>query len=256
MPLGNILPTGQLFIFPVLSTSPLPTRWQRRKEARPQELSAAALALFVEKGFAATRLEEVAARAGVSKGTLYLYFDSKEALFKAVVREGLVPLLAAGEELVASSTLAAEDLFRAMVLTWWKQVALSPLGGLPKLIVSEARNFPELARFYSEEVIERAKRLMAKTLRRGVENGEFRTLDPNDLVHIVFSPLMMRLVWQHSLGCCGVPTLADETFIREYTELMLRGLRADPPQTGATRGALKPSAAATLPQRQPKRSRS
>lgn len=235
--------------------SPSPTRWQRRKEARPQELTAAALALFVEKGFAGTRLEEVAARAGVSKGTLYLYFDSKEALFKAVVREGLVPLLAAGEELVATSRLSAEDLFRAMVLTWWQQVALSPLGGLPKLIVSEARNFPELARFYSEEVIERAKRLMAGALRRGVESGEFRRIDPSDLVHIVFSPLMMRLVWQHSLGCCGVPTLADDTFLREYTELMLRGLRACPPPGGKAKDGRNQPAPAPKSPRQTKRSR-
>ena len=74
------------------------SRWRRRKDARPSELTAAALELFVEKGFAATRLDEIAARAGVSKGTLYLYFDSKEELFKAVIREGLLPLLAEGEE--------------------------------------------------------------------------------------------------------------------------------------------------------------
>ena len=82
-------------------------RWRRRKEARPSELTAAALDLFVEKGYAATRLEEVAARAGVSKGTLYLYFDSKEALFKAVVREGLVPLIEEGETLVVSAAAGA-----------------------------------------------------------------------------------------------------------------------------------------------------
>ena len=76
----------------------------RRKEARPSELTAAALALFVEKGFAATRLDDVAALAGVSKGTLYLYFDSKEALFKAVIREGMVPVLERGEALLASET--------------------------------------------------------------------------------------------------------------------------------------------------------
>jgi len=208
--------------------SPAPTRWQRRKESRPQELTAAALALFVEKGFAATRLEEVAARAGVSKGTLYLYFDSKEALFKAVVREGLVPLLEAGETLIAGSSLPAEALFRAIVQRWWDLVASNPLGGIPKLIFAEARNFPELARFYAEEVIERAKRLLAAALRRGVERGEFRPFDADDLVQVVFSPLMMRLVWKHSLGCCGVSGGADEVFLREYTELMLRGLRADP----------------------------
>ena len=76
-----------------LDSAPRAPRWERRKESRPAELIAAALDLFVERGFAATRLDEVAARAGVSKGTLYLYFDSKEDLFKAVIRETIVPLL-------------------------------------------------------------------------------------------------------------------------------------------------------------------
>ncbi|CAG0934507.1 MAG: hypothetical protein EFKGCFLK_02495 [Rhodocyclaceae bacterium] len=212
------------------------TRWKRRKEARPQELTAAALDLFVEKGYAATRLEEVAARAGVSKGTLYLYFDSKEALFKAVVREGMVPLLEEGELLVANSTASASELFAAIVRRWWQMVGDSPLGGIPKLIFAEARNFPEIARFYADEVIERGKRLLTAALQRGIERGEFRPFDPKELVHIVFSPLMMRLIWKHSLDCCGVTTVPLETYLREYTELMLRGLRSDVP---ATQGSAK-----------------
>lgn len=204
------------------------TRWKRRKEARPQELTAAALELFVEKGFAATRLDEVAARAGVSKGTLYLYFDSKEELFKAVVREGLVPLLEEGEALVAGSSAPAPELFQAIIRRWWEIVGDSPIGGIPKLIFAEARNFPEIARFYAEEVIERGKRLLAAALQRGIDTGEFRSFNPEDLVHIVFSPLMMRLIWKHSLDCCGVNTVPIDTYLKEYVELMLRGLRRDP----------------------------
>ncbi|MDT3737596.1 MAG: TetR/AcrR family transcriptional regulator [Denitratisoma sp.] len=204
------------------------TRWKRRKEARPQELTAAALELFVEKGFAATRLEEVAARAGVSKGTLYLYFDSKEALFKAVVREGLVPLIEEGETLVAQSSAPAEELFRAIVARWWEAVGDSPIGGIPKLIFAEARNFPEIARFYAEEVIERGKRLMAAALSRGIESGEFRPFDPEIIVHIVFAPLILRQVWKHSLDCCGVTNVPIDAYLREYLELTLRGLRSDP----------------------------
>lgn len=203
-------------------------RWRRRKEARPQELTAAALELFVEKGFASTRLDEVAARAGVSKGTLYLYFDSKEELFKAVIREGLLPLLAEGETLVANASGPASELFRAIVLRWWQVVGDNPIGGISKLIFAEARNFPEIARFYSEEVIERGKRLLAAALQRGIDSGEFRPFDPQDLVHIVFSPLMMRLIWKHSLDCCGITTVPIDVYLREYIELTLRGLRRDP----------------------------
>lgn len=204
-------------------------RWRRRKDARPSELTAAALELFVEKGFAATRLDEIAARAGVSKGTLYLYFESKEELFKAVIREGLLPLLAEGEELVASMSGPASELFKAIVMRWWEMVGEGPIGGIPKLIFAEARNFPEIARFYNDEVIERGKRLLVAVLQRGIDSGEFRRFDPDDLVHIVFSPLMMRVIWKHSLDCCGVHTVPVDVYLREYLELTLRGLRNDMP---------------------------
>ena len=204
------------------------TRWKRRKEARPQELTAAALELFVEKGFAATRLDEIAARAGVSKGTLYLYFDSKEELFKAVIREGLLPLLAEGEELMASMPGPASELFRAIVLRWWEIVGEGPIGGIPKLIFAEARNFPEIARFYADEVIERGKRLFVAVFRRGIDSGEFRPFDPQALVHIVISPLIMRVIWKHSLDCCGVTNVPLDDYLREYLELTLRGLRREP----------------------------
>lgn len=204
------------------------TRWKRRKEARPQELTAAALDLFVEKGFAATRLDEIAARAGVSKGTLYLYFENKEELFKAVIREGLLPLLAEGEELMASMPGPAGELFKAIVLRWWEIVGEGPIGGIPKLIFAEARNFPEIARFYADEVIERGKRLFVAVFQRGIDSGEFRSFDPQALVHIVISPLIMRVIWKHSLDCCGVTNVPIDAYLREYLDLTLRGLRRDP----------------------------
>lgn len=205
------------------------SRWRRRKEARPSELTAAALELFVEKGFAATRLDEIAARAGVSKGTLYLYFDSKEALFKAVIREGMLPLLAEGEGLLASRPGPAGELFKSIVMRWWEMVGEGAIGGIPKLVVAEARNFPEVARFYAEEVIERGRRLLAAVLRRGVDSGEFRVFDPETMVHLVFSPLMMRAIWMHSLDFCEIRGVPTDVFLREYLELMLRGLRSDTP---------------------------
>lgn len=118
---------------------------QRRKEARPGELTSAALQLFVEKGFAATRLDDVAARAGVSKGTLYLYFDSKEALFKAVIEEAMLPVLDAGDDLVEKYEGSAAALLRELIGAWWQLIGNTPLGGVPKLMISEAGNFPALA---------------------------------------------------------------------------------------------------------------
>ena len=125
-------------------------RFERRKDARPSELTAAALELFVEKGFAATRLEDVAARAGVSKGTLYLYFDSKEELFKAVIQSAVVPVLAQGEQIFETFTGTASDLLRELVQGWWRLFGSTPLSGIPKLMISEASNFPEIAKYYHD----------------------------------------------------------------------------------------------------------
>ena len=200
-------------------------RWERRKETRPSELTAAALELFVEKGFAATRLDEIAARAGVSKGTLYLYFDSKEELFKAVIRDSLLPALAQGEELVSSYPGDTEGLLREIVHGWWDTIGSRPIGGIPKLIIAEARNFPEIARFYYDEVIARGQTLLCKVLRRGMERGEFRPFDPDVMVRIVFAPLLMRAVSRHSIDMCGVAAVPADVYLREYLELVVRGLR-------------------------------
>ena len=131
---------------------------QRRKEARPQELLEAALALFVEKGFAASRAEEVAQRAGVSKGTLYLYYPSKEELFKAVVRHNLSSLIAEGEEIASSYVGSSSELLSILLHTWWQRVGNTPAAGIHKIVLSEVRNFPELAQFYADEVIAPAGR--------------------------------------------------------------------------------------------------
>jgi AcrR family transcriptional regulator len=209
-------------------TSQAPTH-RRRKEARPAELTAAALDLFVEKGYAATRLEDVAARAGVSKGTLYLYFDGKEALFKAVVREGILPALAEGESLVAGFSGSSADLLRAVVEGMWRLIGSQRIGGIPKLIFAEARNFPTIAQFYQEEVIQRGTDLLSSVIERGIARGEFRLVDLHVAIHLVIAPVLMRIIWRHSLDCCAAAGVTDEDYFSEYFEIMLRGLRNDSP---------------------------
>ncbi len=110
---------------------------QRRKEARPQELLDAALALFVEKGFAATRAEEVAKRAGVSKGTLYLYYPSKEELFKAVVRNSLTSLIAEGEQVASTFEGSSSDLLALLIQTWWERFGSTPAAGIHKVVLAD-----------------------------------------------------------------------------------------------------------------------
>lgn len=218
---------------PSSASSRSKTTHRRRKEARPAELTAAALELFVEKGYAATRLEDVAALAGVSKGTLYLYFDSKEALFKAVVREGLLPALTEGEKLVAGFTGDSATLLREVGTGMWRLIGAQRIGGIPKLIFAEARNFPEIARFYEQEVIQRGTALIRSVVSRGVARGEFWPVDIDAAVLLVMAPVLMRMIWRHSLDICCAAGVPDETYFAEYFELMLRGLRA-PERTAAT----------------------
>src|SRR4249920_2577477 len=121
---------------------------QRRKEARPKELLDAALDLFVEKGFAATRSEEVASRAGVSKGTLYLYYPSKEELLKEVIRQNVINQIAEGEEIIRRFEGGTAELLAFVLRLWWERIGETRASGIIKLMTSEVRNFPEVAQFY------------------------------------------------------------------------------------------------------------
>ncbi|MEH0165919.1 TetR/AcrR family transcriptional regulator [Paucibacter sp. JuS9] len=201
---------------------------QRRKEARPQELLAAALALFVEKGFAATRSEEVAARAGVSKGTLYLYYPSKEELFKAVVRETLASHIADGQQMLAQHQGAMAELLRQVMHEWWQRIGLGPAGGISKIMTAEARNFPELAQFYVDEVIAPTHRLLAGLLERGMASGEFRRVLVDDAVHVLIAPMLHLTLQQHSFGACMLhdPDLDARRVLDLQLDLMLGGLLA------------------------------
>ncbi|MDQ2988616.1 MAG: TetR/AcrR family transcriptional regulator, partial [Pseudomonadota bacterium] len=152
-------------------------RWTRRKDARPQELLAAALTVFVERGYAATRLDDVATLAGVSKGTLYLYFPSKEDLFRAVVRANLLPVLDEAEQIINTYEGHSADLLRDFIFGWWQRIGDTPLSGLTKLMMAESGNFPEVAKFYHDEIISRSDALVIRMLERGMARGEFRRVD-------------------------------------------------------------------------------
>lgn len=231
-------------------------RWERRKDARPAELAFAALELFVEKGFAATRLEDVAARAGVSKGTLYLYFDSKEALFKSVVRESIVPAMVEAEGMLAQHTGPAEEALESLFWEWWHRILSTPLGGIPKLMLAEARNFPEIADFYHREVIQRGTAMIRGVIERGVMRGEFRPVDPEFVAHVVIAPMVMLAVSRHSVDFCGRENRDPLQFVRTHLELMTAGLRHYGERGDRDRDRLRTSGAARTPgtlSRQPRR---
>jgi AcrR family transcriptional regulator len=202
---------------------------ERRKEARPGELLDAALDLFVEKGFAATRAEEVAARAGVSKGTLFLYFQSKEELFKAVVRENISGRFAEWNEEFEAFPGTSAEMVKYCMTVWWERVGATRASGITKLMISEARNFPEITAFYQQEVIEPGQKLIRRILERGVERGEFRIADLDYAIYSVIAPMVFLVMSKHSLGAC-VPqdkALSPERFIASQIDIMLGGLMAN-----------------------------
>ncbi len=208
-------------------------RWERRKDARPQELLAAALELFGEKGYASTRLEDVAKRAGVSKGTLYLYFTNKEELFKAVVRENIVSAIGVAEDSIAGFDGHSADLLREVIVGWWQQVGATKSSAITKLMMAESGNFPELAKFYQDEVITRSSMMISSMLERGVACGEFRPLDASLMTQVLVAPVLTLMLWKHSVGPCDQSALDPIAFINAFVEMALHGLVprvAAPPQ--------------------------
>ncbi len=201
-------------------------RWERRKDARPQELLAAALDLFVERSYAAARLDDVAARAGVSKGTLYLYFENKEELFKAVVRENLVSALAEAENYIERSTGSSRELLRAFILSWWERIGQTKLSGISKLMMAESGNFPDVARFYHDEVISRCNALIIGILERGIARGEFRSVDTVNANLVIVAPIVMLMMWKHSFHSCRLEPISADDYLDCYLDLLINGLQS------------------------------
>lgn len=202
----------------------------RRKEARPGELLEAALDLFVEKGFAATRSEEVAARAGVSKGTLFLYFPSKEELFKAVVRENLSGRFSEWNDEFEVFEGSTPDMLRYVMRIWWERVGATKVSGITKLMMSEGRNFPELAAFYQAEVVQPGHELLRRVLRRGIERGEFKPVDVDLAIYTVLAPMIFLTLSKHSSSICMDPAvvLDPQRYIDLQAETLLGGLCTPP----------------------------
>jgi TetR/AcrR family transcriptional regulator len=212
---------------------------ERRKEARPGELLDAALDLFVEKGFAATRAEEVAARAGVSKGTLFLYFQSKEELFKAVVRENISGRFTEWRAELETFEGTTSELLAYCMNSWWERVGLTRASGLTKLMMSEAKNFPDIAAFYQQEVIMPGHSLIRSILQRGVDRGEFRPMDLDYAVYVVIAPMIFLILSRHSGGVClsSEIDLDPQKYIAFQVETILNGISAPAVAAAANRKA-------------------
>lgn len=200
---------------------------RRRAEDRPDELLDAAIDLFGERGFAATRIEDIARRAHVAKGTVYLYFPSKQAMFEALVRRSIVPNIERVETLVSQADAPAPQILR-QVLTTLPGILSDPrVATIPKLVIAEAGNLPDVARFYKAAVIDRGLGLLAGLIRRGIAAGDFRPVDPERTAKLCVGPLLLAIIWRTTFEPATGDALELPAFLNDHLDMLMRGLRPE-----------------------------
>jgi AcrR family transcriptional regulator len=199
-------------------------RWTRRKEARPAEILDAALKVFAEKGFAGTRMEDIAARAGVTKGTIYLYFENKEAVFKTLVRESIGATLAGVTQTVQGFQGPARDMLRMALSAMAHLLTTSDRVVLPKIIIAESGNFPELARFYRDEVIDKGLALMSGLIERGIAQGELRAVPVQHAVRLCIAPVLLGAIWRTTFAAFDPEPYDYQGLVDTHLDVLFRGL--------------------------------
>ncbi len=209
--------------------APKRPRWKRRPDARPEEILEAAVEVFGERGFARTKLDDVARHAGVSKGTLYLYFESKDALFRAMMRQRLEAKIASAEELVRGWTGSSADLLRAYVTMHWATMNQPQNVRIVRLVMSELVNFPELAKWYYQEGIMRMRGVIERILARGVATGEFRnTSNPAFTARLLQLLCAQTAQFREYLQPFDPTPIASEAMLDGLLDLYLHGVVAAP----------------------------
>ncbi|NNC77898.1 MAG: TetR/AcrR family transcriptional regulator [Woeseiaceae bacterium] len=170
-------------------------RYRRRKEERPQQITAAAFDVFAEKGYARARVQEVAERAGVSKGLMYLYFKTKEELFKAVIKSVVVRRVDALIDAANDTTLSSEEFLRGPFADFMKKIPASPVAVVIRLLVSEGPRHPDIVDYYWNNVVSKGIATISSFLDRGIANGEFRKTKIGDVPQLVVAPMIVATIW-------------------------------------------------------------
>jgi AcrR family transcriptional regulator len=201
-------------------------RWQRRKEDRSAEILEAALACFSQKGFAATRMDDIARRAKIAKGTIYLYFENKEAVFKALARGSMGARLDAIQTFIDQHKDSAADLLRLVISNIGEFAATSDRVILPRLLLAEAGNFPELVKFWRQELLERGLGILQSILRRGIASGEFRDIPVEHMARICIAPLFTIVIWRTTFAQFDKQPYDHQGLIAAHLQILLRGISA------------------------------
>lgn len=201
-------------------------KFRRRAEARPDEVLDAALDLFIEKGFAATRVEDIAKRAGISKGGVYLYFPSKEQILEGIVRRAIVP--------IADHALGFIKDYEGdprLVITMIMKLVATRLSepkmvAVPKLIMHEVTGFPELAEMYRREVLDKVLPVIEGLLRKGIDQGYLRQVDPELTIRSIIGPVLLHLFMAEIFGIAPRDGLAIDRLIENHITILFDGLSA------------------------------
>jgi AcrR family transcriptional regulator len=205
----------------VASASP---RWRRRKEARPAEIVQAAYRVFSEKGFAAAKLDDIAAEAGVSKGALYLYFETKQDLFEAVIREAVAPNIGAVEKMAEAFPGSFDQLVRMVIPRVAELASASRMGGVLKMVIAESGNFPEVARIWHDAVVARGLGLLTRLVERAQERGEVRPGDPRNHAVSIMAPILVAVIFRETFAPTGARVFDIPNLMEQHLDTVLPGL--------------------------------
>jgi AcrR family transcriptional regulator len=195
---------------------------RRRKEARPSEIIEAGLLEFADKGFAGTRLEDVAARAGIAKGTIYRYFASKEALFEAALLSRVTPVLEGVDGLIDAFPGLSTDLLRLALTRIHTELVASDVRVLMRIIIAEGARFPAISEAYYRGSIAKGRALLSRIVARGVARGEFRPGAAADLPMVAVAPALMAAIWRMTFE--PFDPVPPERFLEAHIDLVLHGL--------------------------------
>lgn len=196
-------------------------------EARRQAILDVALSVFAERGFDAARLDDVAARAGVAKGTLYLYFDDKETLFEEVVRGAVSPILERLGALASAPDMPIDKALETLFAIFEKDILGTKRKYVIRLIIAEGPRFPRIAEFYYRNVVGRVMPLIRKLAERAVERGELSTDAFARYPQLVAAPLLVAIVWDALFARIEPLDFAD--FFRAHREMLAAGTRRAKP---------------------------
>lgn len=199
-------------------------RRRRRKAARPGEILEAGLQEFARNGLAATRLEDIARRAGIAKGTIYRYFDSKEELFIAVIRSRIVLSLDEFDQMITQFPGPTDALLRLVLTGIYKEFIGTDIAALMRILISEGQRFPDLVDLYHNEVISSGVSMLSHIIRRGLERGDFRDSPATREPRLIMAPAIMAALWRLTFD--KQDPLSVDDFLTAHIDLLLYGMSA------------------------------